>query len=267
MNRDKRHNDILSVLLLAVVLVALLSLALFGLHKAGIVNWFKQEQTAEQPDDGQAIANLLESLAEREKNGELTYVTLDSSIIKAVLATGGAGNQYLHEYTITYGNRDTPSISCSVLRLDNDFHLLEFKDGRLMREVLCVDRIAQVFDSRVGRSEVLTGVPAEYFEQNTGSVSAIDLINLIINFKTGTPVSWKLGTAKSCVAEAVREESYNMARISIGYAEHFDIYMIDMDRGVLYSYDSYVAGELAVSMRTTSFTYDVKGMEIASVLE
>ncbi len=267
MNRDKRHNDILSVLLLAVVLVALLSLALFGLHKAGIVNWFKQEQTEEQPDDGQAIANLLESLAEREKNGELTYVTLDSSIIKAVLATGGAGNQYLHEYTITYGNRDTPSISCSVLRLDNDFHLLEFKDGRLMREVLCVDRIAQVFDSRVGRSEVLTGVPAEYFEQNTGSVSAIDLINLIINFKTGTPVSWKLGTVQDCIVEALREESVNMARITLDYGDHKDIYMLDIDSRALYSYESYSGDVRMVRMQTTNFTYKIEGMELRSVLE
>ncbi|MBR6741827.1 MAG: hypothetical protein IKM09_00120 [Clostridia bacterium] len=260
-----RSANALSVIVLVVILLVLLALSLWGLNSIGVINIFN-DNSAPQPSAPEDIAGLLADLANKEETGNITYAALDSSVIKDVLATGKASNNYLHEYTLSYGG-DSAVISCSVLRLNDDFHLLEFKNGRQTREILKQGASARIVDVRAGVQTEIPATSADFFEKMTGSVSAIDVINFLLSYREGTPVSWKLGTAKSCVAEAVREESYNMARISIGYAEHFDIYMIDMDRGVLYSYDSYVAGELAVSMRTTSFTYDVKGMEIASVLD
>lgn len=260
-----RSANALSVTLLVVILLALLALSLWGLNSIGVISLFESSSAPQQtsPED---IAGLLEELANKEDSGNITYASLDVSVIKDVLATGKASNSYLHEYTLSYGG-DSTVISCSVLRLNNDFHLLEFKNGRQTREILKKGETALIKDVRTGAQTEFSTVSEDFFEKTTGTVSAIDVINFLLSYREGVPASWKLGNVKSCVAEAVREESYNMAKISIGYAEHFDIYMIDMDRGVLYSYDSYVAGELAVSMRTTSFTYDVKGLEIATVLE
>lgn len=260
-----RSANALSVALLALILLILLALSLWGLNSIGVINIFDSGETQNQGsyDD---IAGLLGEIANKEESGEITYAALDSSVIKDVLATGKATYNYLHEYTLTYGG-DSAKISCSVLRLNNDFHLIELKNGRQTREILKKGDVARIVDVRTGLDTEIAVTSGDFFEKVTGSISAIDVINFLLSYREGASVSWKMGTVKSCVAEAVREESYNMARISIGYAEHFDIYMIDMDRGILYSYDSYVAGELAVSLRTTNFTYDVKGMEIASVLD
>ena len=43
--------------------------------------------------------------------------------------------------------------------------------------------------------------------------------------------------------------------------------MLDIDGGLLYSYESYIDGVKTVSMKTTKFSYDIEGLELASVLD
>ena len=264
MDKNKRH---IPVILLAVFLIGALAAAVFGLNRLGLIELpFLSGDTEPVIDNASEIERILQSLSNAEENGESVYMMLDSSVVKDVLATGKASNNYLHEYSVTYGNGEGGTVEYSVLRLGTDFHLLEFKDGKLLREVICVGGTARVYDARLGQGSTLKGVGAEFFEQNSGSVSAIDLINFAINFRAGTPVAWKLGTVHACTVEAVREESVNMARITLEYSDHTDIYMLDIDRSALYSYDAYVGGERTVSMRTTKISYDISGMEIDSVL-
>ncbi len=266
--KDLSYGNTFSVLLLFAVLAILLSLALFGLHKVGLVDLsFTSDGTAPDGDDGQEITALLNSIANREKNGETVFVMLDSSVIKDVLATGKAGNQYLHEYTITYGDSGSAAIHCSVVRKNSDFHLLEFVDSKIVREVKLIGGKAKVFDSRVGINASLDSVPEGYFEQTTGSISAIDIINFVINYHAGDPVTWKMGNVLNCTVETVREESVNMARITMEYDDHMDVYMLDIDRSALYSCETYVESILVSRMQTTKISYDIENTELGSVLD
>ncbi len=267
MEKNQRYLPNLSVILLAVFLVCALVAAIFGLNRLGLLKLSFIAQDTEQPtDNGNEIEELLQSLSNAENNGEITYLMLDSSVVKDVLATGKASNSYLHEYSITYGDKEGNTAEFSVLRKNSDFHLLEFKDGKVYREVLCVNGTAEIFDARLGQRATVTNVSADYFEMSSGVVSAIDLINLIINFHPGTPVTWKLGTVIDCTVEAVREESVNMARITLKYSDHTDIYMLDIDRSALYSYETFVGNARTVSMKTTKISYDIEGLELDSVL-
>ena len=265
MDKNKRH---LPVILLAVILVGALFAAVLGLNRLGLIDLpFLSSDTEPVLDNADEIEKILQSLSNAEKNGESVFTMLDSSVVKDVLATGKASNNYLHEYTLTYGSGENNTAEFSVLRLGTDFHLLEFKGGKMLREVLCIGGVSSVYDFRLGQSSTLSGVGADYFEQSAGSISAIDLINLAINFRTGNPVAWKLGTVNDCTVEAVREESVNMARITLKYSDHTDIYMLDIDRSALYSYETYVGETRTVSMKTTKISYDIEGLELDSVLD
>ena len=264
MDNNKRH---LPVILLALFLICVLVFAVWGLNTLGLVSLpFIPSDTEETPDNGKEIEEILNSLSNSKRNGESVYTMLDSSVVKDVLATGKASNNYLHEYSLSYGEGGG-AVEYSVLRRGADFHLLEFKDGKMLREVLCVGGTSTVYDARLGKKSTITGVGTEYFEQNSSSISAIDIINFVINFRVGTPVSWKLGTVLDCTVEAVREESVNMARITLKYSDHTDIYMLDIDRSALYSYESFVGETRTVSMRTTKISYDIEGLELDSVLD
>lgn len=268
MDKNKRYNPNLSVILLAVFLVCALAAAVLGLNAIGLVTLpFVSEDTEQTVDDGKEIEKILQSLSNAEKNGETVYMILDSSVVKDVLATGKVTNNYLHEYTITYGDKQDETMEYSVLRKNANFHLLELKDGKILREVLCINGTAEIFDARLGQRATVTNVPSYYFEMSSGIVSAIDLINFIINFHPGMPVEWKLGTVVDCTVEALREESVNMARVTLTYSDHKDIYMLDIDRSTIYSYEVYVGDVRAVSMRTTKVSYDIEGLELDSVLK
>jgi hypothetical protein len=265
MEKNKRHFRSLPVALLAVILLCALCGAVYGLDRIGFIEIPLLHRTEELPsENGEEIEALLERLSNAEKNGESVFLMLDSSVVIDVLATGKASNNYLHEYSIGYGEGGTAEYS--VLRKNSDFHLLEFRQGKLVREVLCVDGNAEVFDARLGQRSVLTGVSGDYFELNSGSISAIDLINFVINFRSGTPTAWKLGTVAECTVETVREESVNMARITLTYSDHTDVYMLDIDRSALYSYETYVGGKKTAGMKTTKISYDIEGLELDSVL-
>lgn len=266
MDKNKRHFRNLPVALLAVILVGALCAAVYGLDRVGFIEIPLLHNTEELPaDNGEEIEKLLERLSNAEKNGESVFMMLDSSVVIDVLATGKASNNYLHEYSVSYGEGGS-AVEYSVLRKAADFHLLEFREEKLVREVLCVGGNAEVFDARLDQRSTLTGVTGDYFEINSGSISAIDLINFVINFRSGTPSSWKLGTVVDCTVEAVREESVNMARITLKYSDHTDIYMLDIDRSALYSCETYVDGMKTVSMKTTKISYDIEGLELDSVL-
>lgn len=265
MDKNKRH---IPIILLAAFLVGALCAAVWGLNRLGLVDLpFLSADTEPVADNANEIEKILQSLSNAENNGESVYMTLDSSVVKHVLATGKASNNYLHEYTVTYGNGEGNTVEFSVLRNNSDFHLLEFKDGKMICEVLCKNGVASVYDFRLGQDSTLEGVSADYFEQISGSISAIDIINFVINFRAGTPEVWKLGTVNDCTVEAVREESVNMARITLEYSDHTDIYMLDIDKSALYSYETYVGATRTVSMKTTKISYDIEGLELDSVLD
>lgn len=268
MDKNKRSRLNFYVILLALFLAVALGFAVYGLYRIGLVNFPAMHFEDAQPaGDGEEIEKLIGSLANSEQDGDAGYHMLDSSVVIDVLATGRASNTYLHEYAVTYLNSDNDAVEFSLLRKGADFHLLEFKDGKVVCEVLCIDGNATVFDARLRQKSTLMEVSGDFFEITTGSISAIDIINFVINFHTGTPASWKLGTVNDCVIEAVREESVNMARITLTYSDHTDVYMLDIDGGLLYSYESYIDGVKTVSMKTTKFSYDIEGLELASVLD
>ena len=267
MDINKRSKLNFSIILLALFLAVALGLAVYGLYRLGLVQLpALRFEDAMPSGDSEEIEKLIESLANSEQIGEVDYRMLDSSVVIDVLATGRASNTYLHEYTVTYSDAEKGTTEFSVLRKNADFHLLEFKDGKIVREVLCVEGNADIFDARLNQRGTLAGVSGDFFEINSGSISAIDIINFVINFHRGTPVSWKLGMVNDCVIEAVREESVSMARITLTYSDHTDVYLLDIDGGLLYSYESYVEGVRVVSMKTTKFSYDIEGLELASVL-
>ncbi len=267
MDKNKPYLHIISVVSLVVFFVVALLLSFYGLGKVGLIELpFIEQETEPITGNENKIDDILNSLANSEKTEESVYLILDSSVVKDVLATGKVTNNYLHEYSITYGE-DKGSVEYSVLRKNSDFHMLEFKNGQLMSEVLCLFGTAYVFDARLNQRNTLVGLPDDFFEKSTGSISAIDLINFVINFHKGTPVMWKLGTVNDCTVEAVREESVNMARITLKYSDHTDIYMLDIDRSALYSYETYVGDVRTVSMKTTKISYDIEGLELDSVLD
>ncbi len=268
MDKNKRYLHNLSVILLAVFIACILVAAALGLNALGLLTLpFITEDTEPVIDNGKEIEELLQSLSNAENNGESVYMMLDSSVVKDVLATGKASNSYLHEYSITYGDNSGDAVEFSVFRKNSDFHLLEFKNGMIVREVLCINGVAEIFDARIGQLDTVIGAASDYFETCSGVVSAIDLINFVLNFHTGTPVTWKLGTVIDCTVEALREESVNLARVTLTYSDHKDVYMLDIDRSALYSYETFVRDVRTVSMKTTKISYDIEGLELDSVFD
>jgi len=261
--KNASHRNALPIVLLGVVMAALFTLALFGLHRVGLVELPFISSGEESTElEGQEIEAILNSLSVKESGGETVFVMLDSSVIKDVLATGKAGNQYLHEYTVTYGDSESYSVYCSVLRKNSDFHLTEFRNGMLTREIKLVGGKAEISDYRVGLTESFDTVPSGFFEQSTGCISVIDLINFVINYQPGETVTWKMGTVKNCVVETVREESVNMARITMVYEDRRDVYMLDIDRSALYSCESYVGDALVSHLKTTKISYDIGNSDL-----
>lgn len=264
-DREKRR-ELLGFFPIFLVFAVLLCVAVWGLDSVGIINLpFVNSDESGAGEKDADVSALLERIAESEKNGTAKYVALDSSGVKHLLATGKASNYYLHEYTLSYGNAERPAVTCSVLRKVDDFNLTVFKNEKTVFEVTRSGSAARIFDVESGIESILNDTGKDFFEQMTGVVSGLDLINFVINFNDGTPSQWKFGTVETCVAEALREESVNIIRITLGYHDHTEVYMLDLDRGSIYSFESRSGGELTVKMETIKYIYDVAEMEIPPI--
>lgn len=265
-DKEPRGKVFLSLLPIIFGMLILLGLCLWGLSSVGIITLPFAGQGTEPPKDSGELSAILDRLAGSETL-PVTYEALAPSAIRHILATGNLSNSYLHEYTVFYGGSAEETETYSVLRRDADFHLLVTRGSVTVREILRRNGVAEVFDTDTGVRAAQSVTDSTYFERMTGTVSALDLVNFVINFKDGTPSEWKFGTVTSCVLESLRQESVNMARITLGYADRSEIYLLDIDRGYLLSYESLGKDKTTiVRMQTKQFTYDITGIGTEPVL-
>ncbi|MDY5940590.1 MAG: hypothetical protein SPJ23_02940 [Eubacteriales bacterium] len=267
--RDKeiQGSTFLSFIPIVLGMLVLLFLGIWGLSSAGIVTLpFGESHSSEVPEDSGEVSALLDRLAGVDAQETVSYEALAPSAIRHILATGTLSNSYLHEYTITYGDTTVAAESFSVLRRNADFHLLVTRNGVTIREILYSKGQAEFADADSGVRAAQEVTASSYFEQMTGTVSALDLVNFVINFKDGSPSEWKFGTVQTCTLESLRQESVNMARITLGYSDRTEVYLLDIDRGYLLSYESLRADKTIVRMQTKQFTYDITGIGTEPVL-
>lgn len=268
--KNKRTTSLVpGLLVLSVCIVAITALLVVFLFRMGLLNlpFGIEDTTAPLDTDYRFSDELLSRLPPvLDNGGESVSIEITTSDLRRIVAESESVTNYVQTMNVTYFANIRRSYTANVVTKNGRFCAdLVDADQRILKRIVYDTNRIQLFDGATGLSKVFS--LNDWFTLNQHENS--EVLSVIYGFspksEMGLPslkdvlTQLESGDLRSYKVELVREEDANYIKVSFVY-EHTgvqDVYLMDLETGIILSVHSYLDGKEYYTVTTESLSFDL----------